>query len=346
MVLICFPEFRVFVEKTEKELLLLFNSIDKDRNGKIDKNELQVAFGKAGLAVPLSKLNRFFAEVDMNHDVGIVPKSSLRLILICFRDLSALMSGGKHKVPIVLAGRTQQLLCIDASRTGIPRRRAAISLYLTTRTRNFLLFLPTNQQTPPLKAVLSYYSSTITMNAEGDTSVSEETLTGLGTSSFLTALFGSIMAISSPSARTARQNSGSTSTSTLPENTNTTTIAGQDTEECCHPKDLNVLVPKNLTYVLGDGQPKKAFEWKKVDFLPDSGYFVCGAVAGVVSRTMTAPLDRLKVFLIANIDTKSMTGQAVKSASAKETAKLVGRPLVMACRELWAAGGIRSMFAG
>ena len=68
-------EFRTFVENTEKELLSLFKSIDKDHNGKIDKDELRAAFKKAGLAVPNSKLNRFFSEVDQNHDVRLCPMS-------------------------------------------------------------------------------------------------------------------------------------------------------------------------------------------------------------------------------------------------------------------------------
>jgi len=64
-----FLEFRTFVEKTERELLFLFQSIDRDHNGKLDKGELSAAFSRAGMVVPASKLNQFFAEVDENHDV-------------------------------------------------------------------------------------------------------------------------------------------------------------------------------------------------------------------------------------------------------------------------------------
>jgi solute carrier family 25 phosphate transporter 23/24/25/41 len=64
-------EFRTFVEKTETELLVLFESIDKDRNGRLDKEELKAAFTRAGLAVSRSKLDQFFTEVDMNNDVGV-----------------------------------------------------------------------------------------------------------------------------------------------------------------------------------------------------------------------------------------------------------------------------------
>jgi Ca2+-binding EF-hand superfamily protein len=63
-------EFRVFVENTEKELLALFKSIDRDDDGKLDKSELRGAFKKAGLSVPASKLDQLFAEVDQNSDVS------------------------------------------------------------------------------------------------------------------------------------------------------------------------------------------------------------------------------------------------------------------------------------
>lgn len=49
-----------------------------------------------------------------------------------------------------------------------------------------------------MKAVLSYYSSTITLNSEGDSNVSEETLEGLGRTRFsfiISALIGSLFEI-------------------------------------------------------------------------------------------------------------------------------------------------------
>lgn len=194
--MIQYEEFRNFVERTEKELFSLFHSIDRDHNGKLDKEELKAAFKRAGLTVPNSKLDQFFAEVDENHDG-----------------------------------------------------------YITfDEWRNFLLFLPTNAN-PGLKAVLSYYSSTVTLNSEGDTSISEETLEGLG-------------------------------------------------------------------------------------------YFLAGAVAGAVSRTATAPLDRIKVYLIANVGPPKDSIEAAKQGNAVAAAKKLGQPLVAAAKELWKAGGMRSLFAG
>jgi len=64
-----YEEFRTFVERTEKELFSLFHSIDRDQDGKLNKGELRNAFRTAGLAVPNSKLDQFFSEVDQNNDV-------------------------------------------------------------------------------------------------------------------------------------------------------------------------------------------------------------------------------------------------------------------------------------
>lgn len=74
-------EFRVFVEQTEKELLKLFKSIDRDHNGQLDKSELKTAFSRAGLAVPNSKLEQFFAEVDTNKD-GVISFDEWRYIYL------------------------------------------------------------------------------------------------------------------------------------------------------------------------------------------------------------------------------------------------------------------------
>lgn len=105
--------------------------------------------------------------------------------------------------------------------------------------------------------------------------------------------------------------------------------------------------------------------------LPDPGYFAAGGLAGVISRTATgmsypdrvlheswnmykkslltfiaAPLDRLKVYLIANVGSPKDAITAVKTGDTKAAARQIGRPLVLAIKDLWAAGGMRSLFAG
>lgn len=64
-------EFRKFVHNTESHLWSLFQNIDRDHDGKLDKSELSAAFTRAGLAVPDNKLNRFFKDVDRNNDGAI-----------------------------------------------------------------------------------------------------------------------------------------------------------------------------------------------------------------------------------------------------------------------------------
>lgn len=82
------------------------------------------------------------------------------------------------------------------------------------------------------------------------------------------------------------------------------------------------------------------------EFLPEPGYFLAGGVAGVISRTATAPLDRLKVYLIAQTGATNKAVHAAKTGAPLQASKLVARPLVDALKALWGMGGIKSMFAG
>ncbi|KAL8692602.1 MAG: hypothetical protein Q9218_002418 [Villophora microphyllina] len=279
-----YKEFRAFVEQTEKELLKLFKSIDRDHNGQLDKSELKLAFTRAGLTVPNTKLDQFFSEVDTNRD-GV----------ISFEEW-----------------------------------------------RDFLLFIPAT--TPNLRAVLSYYSSTVTVNAEGDVHVNDDAVEGIGRRQFPFSFIEYLRATfrASPSDSNSKTSAtsigdvGKLQRSTQPEN-------------CCDQQlygDHSHNDPENFEdfVALDDLAEKK--KRLLTDVSPPLGYFLAGGIAGVVSRTATAPLDRLKVYLIAQTSVKDEAIKAATSGAPVQAAKHASRPLVEASKTLWRMGGIRSLFAG
>ncbi|KAL1303430.1 hypothetical protein AAFC00_006820 [Neodothiora populina] len=268
---ISYDEFRKFVLQTERELWSLFNSIDKDRDGHIDKSELRAAFVRAGLAVPNSRLDKFFADVDSDND-GVISFDEWR---------------------------------------------------------DFLLFLPS--QSPGLKAVLSYYQSALKLTAEGDVSVSDDTIQGLGTaaSSFLKTLerysFGAITQIvARPAVQQESADSG----------------AVTQLRSTSDPLDeVELMQPEHTSPELQ--------KWTVLtQYVPDPGYFLAGGLSGVASRTTTAPLDRLKVYLIANTGKSDEAISAAKHGEPIKATEHAGQGMVRAMKQLWAAGGLRSLFAG
>lgn len=102
-------------------------------------------------------------------------------------------------------------------------------------------------------------------------------------------------------------------------------------------------------------------QWRKIDdecedeltksrltqYLPEPGYFVAGALAGGISRTATAPLDRLKVYLLVNTKTKAgVAADVAKQGQPLAAIRTAGKPIGDAVHALWKAGGFRTFFAG
>lgn len=88
-------------------------------------------------------------------------------------------------------------------------------------------------------------------------------------------------------------------------------------------------------------------ETRLTRYLPEPGYFIAGALAGGISRTATAPFDRLKVFLLVKTDTEvGLKFNAAKKAHFLGALSGVGKPIGDAIRTLWKAGGFRTFFAG
>lgn len=84
------------------------------------------------------------------------------------------------------------------------------------------------------------------------------------------------------------------------------------------------------------------------------GYFLAGGFAGVISRTCTAPFDRLKVYLIAQsgqplkkaVQSSASSLSASTASSASSASKNATSPLIRAIKHIWSQGGVRSFFVG
>ncbi|KAI2617427.1 mitochondrial carrier [Hypoxylon sp. NC1633] len=311
-----YEEFRIFVEAAERQLYVLFKSIDRDQNGKLDKEELHHAVQHAGLSVPIRRLDEFFENIDHNRDGYITYEEW----------------------------------------------------------RNFLLFMPNTDPTTTLRAVFTFYTDILTLNSEGDSVVSEETLQGLGTNIFYT-LFGSILRLASSSGIPRELPSDQTSTplssrdnGDLETTTTQLALASDDRTDMSaipaqpyvHPvTETTATIASSLAAAeqaklpaaqgieIETGLSKKSKRSVLIQYLPDPGYFVAGAVAGGVSRTTTAPLDRLKVYLLVNTTSSgNIALEAAKKGQAIKALKHAGGPFITAVADIWKAGGIRGFFAG
>ena len=214
---------------------------------------------------------------------------------------------------------------------------------MLTYSPDFLLFIPT--QAPSLHAVLSYYQSAAQITPEGDVHISDEALQGLGTTlDFLkTSAFGAITSLVRPSNPSHKQLQQLPPADAARQTVADASQAAQLASAGFHDVEDEEVRVEDDPYIAVKPARRKL---KLTDLVPDVGYFVAGGVSGITSRTVTAPLDRLKVYLIAQTTNANDAVQAAKSGAPIKAGRQGVRTLVNACKDLWAAGGIRSLFAG
>lgn len=174
------------------------------------------------------------------------------------------------------------------------------------------------------------------VNAEGDVQISDDTIQGLGTlQNFLRTFFGSIFLV----AKTPPQ------TPFPPDQLDNFEMSElAESPQSLPPRpDLHKISLPIAEVQRGLWQ---SFKSLLIACVPNPGYFVAGGLAGIVSRTSTAPLDRLKVYLIAQTNVTEAAVSAAKHGNVVQAALNAWRPLAVATKELWQAGGMRSLYAG
>ncbi|KAF2719361.1 mitochondrial carrier [Polychaeton citri CBS 116435] len=328
---ISYDEFCKFVAHTEDELWKLFNNIDRDHSGELDKEELSSAFEAAGVKVQRDRLDRFFGYIDKDHN-GTISFAE-------WRDF---------------------LLFIPPSALGM---KAVLSYY---------------QNAVRVSSEGDVHLSDQALNSFGTTNSSSSF------SSFLARFFfGAILQLVKPLSPRLEtpweqqriegrdyigdfQDGGEIqqdlAVAAYTPSTGVMYAAGGEGEELIQNEDPHIPIkparrkpiPSQSKPSSVDGSQVEEEEEEgeeKVgltltDLIPNPGYFVAGGVSGITSRTVTAPLDRLKVYLIAQTGTASEAVSAAKSGAAVKATKHGMQSLIGACQELWAAGGMRSLFAG
>ena len=177
--------------------------------------------------------------------------------------------------------------------------------------------------------------------------MSGDTVQGLGTTSkaFPTTFIGAIASIASPRSGAVRKQRRSFEPAAppLPSRPAHMNLDPSKAPWLAKPPDIEALLTNNSIAVLDESVQVKPM---LISLMPEPGYFLAGGISGVISRTATAPLDRLKVYLIAQTGVSDVAIKAAKEGAPAQAVKHASRPLIEASKALWRAGGMQSLFAG
>lgn len=209
------------------------------------------------------------------------------------------------------------------------RRDVCAQLLTYCMFRDFLLFMPHDKAS--LRTIYSYYLSTVNVNPEGDVNVSDElNLQGLGT----TFKFPFVVSVDPLQTFTEAMDMAAEYSYTVVDRPWMPGLGITATVDHLWSPSLDFLaswIPSWCTSGL-------------LTQIPGVGYFLAGGVAGALSRTATAPLDRLKVYMIAQTGKSAV--DAVGKGQPVVAAATAARPLANAIAHVWRSGGIRAFFAG
>ncbi|KAK6226403.1 calcium dependent mitochondrial carrier protein [Colletotrichum tabaci] len=378
-----YEEFRCFVEQTERQLMFLFQSIDKDNDGRLDKTELQEAFRRAGLVVPMRKLASFFGDIDMNND-GYISfeewrNAPLKAVMDFYSSIVTLSAEGDSMVSeetLEGSGTTGFLLqtlfgsILKLASPSYSDPSAGNIQLLSDEDGNSVAVVVPSREGPgsgpsglsqlpaspkqQRRRSLSKNNNSDSSNSSSGYATPSADLDPASSQQQISSAQAMVLPISPP---------GYSGTSANMNNMNMEAAVLQACIQAADEKPTGILGrppgvgTSQANQVTGSSSEQGsssssdatvAPKFKRLtDFVPDPGYFIAGAVAGGLSRTATAPLDRLKVYLLVNTRASTDTAaSALKQGRPLLALRNAVKPFGDAVKDLWKAGGMRSLFAG